>query len=283
MDQKESSNLKLAGIGDNCVDIYLSLGRVFPGGGPVNVAAHAQRLGAVSSYIGVIGNDQKGQLIRDSLLAEQVNVDCLEIVEGPTAEARVKHTADGDRVFCGSDHGVREQLIVTNKVSAFLAQHDLVHTTLDGKMDDELQRFKQLGLLISYDYSHRYTDAQFKMTFPFVDFLFFSGSKFSMAEAESRLRKLGDMDPKKVLVMTMGVNGSLAVNDGKYYYQAAVKTKTKATDTLGAGDSYIAAFLVGFLKQTPIKKCMENAADYAAEVCGEYGAFGHGVIFKGCD
>ncbi len=278
MDTK-GRNLKLAGIGDNCIDIYLSLGRAFPGGGPVNVAVHAQRLGAVSSYIGVIGNDQKGQLIRDSLVAEQVNVDCLAIVEGSTAEARVKHTVDGDRVFCGSDHGVREQLVVTDKVSTFLAQQDLVHTTLDGKMDDELRRFKQLGLLISYDYSHRYSDDQFQKTFPYVDFLFFSGSKFSMAEAESQLRKLAKMDPGKVLVMTLGVNGSLAVNGGHYYHQAAIKTE--AIDTLGAGDSYIAAFLVSFLKQTPLKKCMENAAVYAAEVCREYGAFGHGVMFGG--
>ena len=40
--------MKLATIGDNCMDVY-STGEVFPGGNPVNVAVYYARLGGEAS------------------------------------------------------------------------------------------------------------------------------------------------------------------------------------------------------------------------------------------
>ena len=43
MDRK----IRVAAIGDNCIDYYDSLNESYPGGNPVNVAVYIKRLGGV--------------------------------------------------------------------------------------------------------------------------------------------------------------------------------------------------------------------------------------------
>ena len=51
--------MKFAAVGSNCIDYYENLngGTAFPGGGPVNMAVYAARLGAQSAYVGPVGSD----------------------------------------------------------------------------------------------------------------------------------------------------------------------------------------------------------------------------------
>ena len=49
--------IKVAAVGDNCVDAYDQTGEAFPGGNPVNVAVYTVRLGGEASYTGVVGDD----------------------------------------------------------------------------------------------------------------------------------------------------------------------------------------------------------------------------------
>ena len=51
MDRK----IRVAAIGDNCIDYYDSLNESYPGGNPVNVAVYIKRLGGESSYTGAVG------------------------------------------------------------------------------------------------------------------------------------------------------------------------------------------------------------------------------------
>ena len=40
--------MKLAAVGDNCMDVYENIGKAYPGGNPVNVAVYFVRLGGES-------------------------------------------------------------------------------------------------------------------------------------------------------------------------------------------------------------------------------------------
>ena len=44
--------IKVAAVGDNCIDAYDNTGQSFPGGNPVNVAVYIKRLGGEASYTG---------------------------------------------------------------------------------------------------------------------------------------------------------------------------------------------------------------------------------------
>jgi fructoselysine 6-kinase len=80
--------------------------------------------------------------------------------------------------------------------------------------------------------------------------------------------------PDLVLV-TQGRDGAMVYNRSRFYHQGIVDTQV--VDTLGAGDAFAARFLVEHLGGTPLAAAMQAAAESAAETCGYYGAFGHGV------
>jgi fructoselysine 6-kinase len=50
-----------------------------------------------------------------------------------------------------------------------------------------------------------------------------------------------------------------------------------AVDTLGAGDGFIAGFLVAYGSGLGIDTALARGAKLAAQVCGFKGAFGHGT------
>lgn len=52
-----------------------------------------------------------------------------------------------------------------------------------------------------------------------------------------------------------------------------------AVDTMGAGDSYITAFLLSFLKKGNIQDAMAEGSRVAAQSCLVEGSFGYGVRY----
>jgi len=53
-------------------------------------------------------------------------------------------------------------------------------------------------------------------------------------------------------------------------------TPTNIKDTMGAGDSFISAFLVRYIKDKDMEEALQFASNMAAKVCRNYGAFGYG-------
>ena len=121
--------VRLLGIGDNTVDIYLTEEMQYPGGNAVNVAVHARRNGAEASYLGCLGQDILGDLVFESLASEGVDVSRVRRIKGPNPWSRIRHQ-NGDRIFIGSNPGVRDRYDLTADDLAFIITHDLVHTTV---------------------------------------------------------------------------------------------------------------------------------------------------------
>ncbi|MGW5051229.1 ribokinase [Actinokineospora sp. NPDC004072] len=70
--------------------------RVLPGGKGANTAVAAARLGASVVFIGAVGADGHGSLLRSSLTTAGVDVSRLRTVERPTGAAFITVTADGE-------------------------------------------------------------------------------------------------------------------------------------------------------------------------------------------
>jgi fructoselysine 6-kinase len=54
----------------------------------------------------------------------------------------------------------------------------------------------------------------------------------------------------------------------------------EAVDTMGAGDSFITAFLLFYIKNNDIALSMREAAAFAAKSCLVEGSFGFGVTYS---
>lgn len=137
-------NIRLAAVGDNCIDLYDQTGDAYPGGNPVNVAVYTVRLGGSASYTGVVGDDKYGGLMRQAVAAKGVDVSHLHTEPGSTALSHVT-VVNGDRVFGDYEEGVMENFRLTEEDVDFLCGHDLVVSGLWGRVEGDLPRLKTRG------------------------------------------------------------------------------------------------------------------------------------------
>lgn len=66
--------MRLAAIGDNCVDFYEKQGWAYPGGNAVNVAVYGRQLGMDAAYLGWIGTDNFGDMMQEKLKEQDVEI-----------------------------------------------------------------------------------------------------------------------------------------------------------------------------------------------------------------
>ncbi len=102
--------MKIIGVGDNVVDVYLDQNKMYPGGNSVNVAVLTKRAGAeASAYIGIIGDDKTGDLIKNSLAEEGLDLSHLRVIHGSNGRNAIQlHEGDNDRMFVGSNFGITD-------------------------------------------------------------------------------------------------------------------------------------------------------------------------------
>jgi fructoselysine 6-kinase len=264
---------RILGIGDNTVDIYVDQGMQYPGGNAVNVSVLAHRLGAATSYLGCLGRDILGDLVYHSLVAEGVDVSHCRRIEGPNAWSRITHI-ENDRRFSGSDAGVRSHYNLSAADESFIASHDLAHTSVHSELDEELARIKTFAPRVSYDYSEHWMRPGIERTFRYVDIAFLSAPKGSDGECLDLMRLCAEQGAG-VVVITRGRQGSCAFSDGQFVFEGI--RQAEVVDTLGAGDAFIAGFLVSFLLQGNAAIALAHGARNAAFACAHKGAFGHGM------
>jgi len=270
-----SAGPRLLGLGDNTMDSYVDAGLQFPGGNAVNVAVLAHRLGVEAGYLGCLGTDAAGLLIREALAAEGIDLARCRQVEGVNARARIVHNA-GDRKFIGSIPGVRGRYDLAAEDFAYIAGFDAVHTSIFSELDAELPRLRAASRQLSYDFSERWNDAVFARVLDHIHIAFLSAPNREDAEVEAVLRHCATAGV--MAVATRGAAGSMALVNGEVLRQGIAPATV--VDTLGAGDGFIAAFLVALLQGAEPAAALELGAGFAATVCGWQGAFGHGTAWQ---
>lgn len=268
---------RILGLGDNTVDTYVDAGLQFPGGNAVNVAVLTRRRGAAASYLGYLGEDEAGALVHAALSAEGVDLSHCRRIAGANARALIAHQ-DGDRRFIGSSPGVRARYDLTDDDFAFIARHDLTHSSIYSELEVVLPRIGAAAPCLSFDYSERWTPDYLASTAPHVHVAFLSHPR-QPDEACLDLLATCAAHGVAVAVVTRGRAGAIACVDGKIHRQAIVPTKV--VDTLGAGDGFIAGFLLAHLGGAAIDRALAAGAEYAAQVCTWQGAFGHGTAWRG--
>lgn len=268
--------MRLLGLGDNTVDTYVDQGLQFPGGNAVNVAVLAKRLGAETGYLGCLGADEAGDILFAALQAEGIDLSRLRRRPGANARALIGHRG-GDRYFIGSQAGVRGQYRWEEADFDYIAGFDHVHSSIYSELGEALPRVKKAARSLSLDFSERWNDEILAAMLPHLDIAFLSFPKGDDAQCEKLLRDCAAKGPRLVIV-TRGAKGAMAVADGAVAAQPVVAARI--IDTLGAGDGFIAGFLVARLRGGDADAALEAGAAAAATVCGYRGAFGHGAPWR---
>ena len=132
-----------------------------PGGAPCNVLSMLQRLGRQTAFIGKVGADSFGEMLRDVVTKQGVDTSNLIMDnEVPTTLAFVHTAPDGDRSFSfyrnpGADMMLREEdidksLLENTKIFHF-GTLSMTAPEVEQATKTAVQTAKEAGALISFD------------------------------------------------------------------------------------------------------------------------------------
>lgn len=267
--------MKLIAIGDNVVDCYLDQGLYYPGGNAVNVAVNGKRSGAEEvGFIGVFATDDKAQHLKAVLTKEGIRYHRSRVVEGKSGQPRVNLTEEGDRVFVFSPKDTVQHLVKMRLVEGdydYIKSFDVCHTSCYSWLEDELPTLsKQID--VSFDFSENRDPEYLQKVCPHISIGFFSGADLRDEEIENLLAALDGYN-LKVVGITRGSKPAIFAHNGKLYKQEVLKTEV--VDTMGAGDSFIGAFLTSFYNHNSMEDSLYAAAQSASTTCTFYGGFGY--------
>ena len=238
-----------------------------PGGAPANLAVAAARLGAETAFIGKVGADRFGDLLRETL--EKNGVDCAGLLTDPalaTTLAVVSLAAGGERSFSfyrdpSADVNLRPEELPTERLEQTKVLHfgsvSLTGEPIRSATLQAVEKAKAAGAVISYDPNYRASlwaeegTAVEWMKAPLnrVDILKVSDEELpllaGMEDLEEGTAFLAEKGIRLILV-TLGPDGA--------FYRFGQSTgripgvPCKVADTNGAGDTFLGAFLAQFVK-----------------------------------
>lgn len=269
--------MRLLGLGDNTVDTYVDHGEQYPGGNALNVAVLARRLGAEAAYLGCFGSDEGGDILRVALAAEQVDISRCRHRSGENARAFIGHKK-GDRKFLTARAGVRADYRFDSADFDYIALFDHVHTSIFSEIDLLLPQLRQKASQVSYDFSEHWSRDLLKSVLPHIDIPCLSAPRLTEHELDELIDFCRKQGASRGLV-TQGVRGATAWYCGRVLRQPSIPVEV--VDTLGAGDGFIAAFLMASIAGKGLDEALTSGARFAALVCGWKGAFGRGAEWRG--
>lgn len=278
----------IVGMGEALWDVLPEGKKI--GGAPANFAFHVSQLGLDSRVVSAVGQDRLGDEILENFDSKQLKYH-IDRVPYPTGTVQVE--LDDRGVPCYEiKEGVAwdnipftpslEELARNTRSVCFgsLAQRSVVSRNtinrfLDAMPDGEGQcKIFDINLRQGFYSKEVLCDSMRRCNI----------LKLNDEELVLLSRMFGypgiDLEDKcwillgkynlKMLILTCGINGSYIFTPGAVSF---VETpKVKVADTIGAGDSFTAAFCTSVLKGKSIHEAHRLAVDVSAYVCTQNGA-----------
>ena len=279
----------------------ISLGEVlwdlFPdgqrfGGAPANFACHAAIQGAAVTMFSAVGDDQHGHDAIGILSAYGVDVSLMQVIsETPTGTVGVEVDADGKPTFVIHQGSAWDNLTWNDAIASRIATVDAVYFGTLGQRDlvsrATIRRVVETASLAGIP---RILDVNLRT--PFFDAEMICNSvqlasilKLSDDELvevcsacnisetdqpEEDVRGLLEFGNLDMVILTCGKAGAVLVTPDDTVTQNGLSTNV--IDTVGAGDSFTAAFLVGELRGDPHDQNLRKSCEVAAATCTHSGA-----------
>lgn len=254
---------EVATVGDNCVDKFLPpVGLAAIGGNAVNVAVHLRKQGLSTAYFGAVGPDEDGQRMLDCFRDNDLVIDHVQIRDGVTAYTDLDVDETGDRIITFEEFGVCRGYRPSDADIERLLKMRHVHIGWFDDGGDLKRRLLSAGVSVSQDITVN----------PGADGLTIAfASAGSEPHAAPELAQHLLTEGAALAVITRGAKGSMAT-DGQRFAETGI-LPVEVSDTTGAGDTFIAAFIAAHLAGLDLQSCLEAGRDAAAVTCTHFGGF----------
>ena len=239
-----------------------------PGGAPCNVLALLNKMGKKTAFLGKVGQDQFGTLLKDTIT--EVGIDSTRLVMDPevnTTLAFVHTFPDGDREFSFYRNPGADMMLSESDVDPeFIGQAKIFHfgtlsMTHDGvraATKKAVQAARENGCLISFDPNLRpplwssleLAKEQMEYGFGVCDILKISDNEIQFVSGkedyDEGIAYLQEKYQIPLILLTMGRDGSRAYYKGMRVQRPGFSVK--AIETTGAGDTFCRSSLTYILE-----------------------------------
>ncbi|NCB92068.1 MAG: carbohydrate kinase family protein [Clostridia bacterium] len=239
----------------------------FVGGGAALFTLGLGKLGLHPVFQGEVGDDCYGGLIRKQFTDHNVDDSLLKTSDTLKTGISLSFTNEKDRSFL-TYRGTNEKICIEAVDIEKVKEASHIHITgYAGSANHEaylnvLKKIKsETEATVSFDVGWDSTGEwkkEIKELFPYIDVLFMNETEaIHYGHQDNAVKAAHDFSKTcGMAVIKMGKAGSLAVKDGEEYMQASYTVK--AVDTTGAGDSFNAGFVYGFLSKKSIEECLKT-------------------------
>ena len=228
-------------------------------------ASNLSSLGAQVGFIGKIGNDAFGNLVKDSLSAKKVNTDMLITSDKWNTGVTIVLNYEEDRAMVtypgAMEHltmnDISEEVISTAKHLHFSSY--FLQPGIQKDITTLFKMAKEKGLTTSLDIQwdpNEKWDFNYKEVLQFVDVFLPNEQEALLLTNESVLENATNklVQYSKYVVVKLGSKGSItATKDKRNFIKSFLNDKV--VDAIGAGDSFNAGFIFKFINGCDIDEC----------------------------
>lgn len=264
--------MNLVAFSPCCMDYYPQRQQSFMGGNTLNVASMWKQLSPQSnvSVITALGNDLNGTIILRYLTRIGVDVSRVYVREGSTACNQLRVDEYGERFGIEGtwQGGLYEKFLLSEDDWSWVYKQDIVAVPANNPNFAEMIKRKHSNQTLSVDYLDVENNIPIEETLSFTDIAFITGRKDSI----SQYQQLANAH-NRLVVVTLGADGSYAFYNGAAVYQAALPV-SEVIDTTGCGDAYQAAFALHYVQTGQIAEAMYAGALAASKILRAWGGAG---------
>ena len=234
-----------------------------PGGAPCNVLALLNKMGKKTAFIGKVGKDQFGTLLRETITEAGIDASNLVVDKNVNTTLAFVHTfPDGDREFSFYRNPGADMMLTADEVNPEVVKDtkifhfgtlSMTHDGVREATKKAVETAKENGCLVSFDPNLRpplwssldLAKEQMEYGFGKCDILKISDNEIQFVSGkedyDEGIAYLQETYNIPLILLTMGKDGSRAYYKGMRVERPGFSVK--AIETTGAGDTFCGSSL----------------------------------------
>jgi fructokinase len=271
----DGKNLKAVAFGEVLWDVFGNEKKI--GGAPLNVALRMKALGSDVAMISCIGNDTDGIAIINQVKSLGLETDTIIVSDDfQTGKVNVSLNERGSATYEINYPSAWDKIILNDLAKKLVAEADvLIYGSLicrDDVSRQALEELLQMDVYKVFDVNLRkphYSHETLRQLLNSANFIKFNDEELleiatvmnsPFTSLEENMHFIADKTKVTSMCVTKGKHGALLMLEGQLYYNGGYPVNV--VDTVGAGDSFLAALITSLLNG----KSPQTAIDFACAV-----------------
>lgn len=276
-------------IGEVLWDVFPDGARF--GGAPANFVGSLKGLGGDgvrAVMVSGVGEDDLGRQALAALKDRNVETQFMDVVPQQTGKVDLRIDESGNATYEFAADTAWDCLAWSEKREQLAGQADVVCFGTLGQRDDKSRETVRRFVQSVPDAGWRVFDINLRKPF-FNDNVILESLELANAlklnedelpvvaelvsvngDATEQLRQIADRFDLRVVALTRGADGSVLLKGEEM--SELPGAEVDVVDTVGAGDAFTAAMVLGLLNELPLQQIHQHASQVSAFVCSQKGA-----------